>query len=192
MLKSYHEQTGGMNKPTPPKPHNFDKRLAKASELIGAPPDELASIKIRPIVEVGSFDGMYPSDYDGINEAFTEFRDVADVPHEYGWGARVCRFDKNCRCLYIQHESGPEIIIHLVVMGSAAAYTSLLALNQAIKLINNVAKLVRQKPKRGKDGRFIAVSIEKRTAKGIKVIRQIGRIAKTTERAVKSVEELFK
>lgn len=183
-----------MKKLIPPEPHDFATRLAQASKAIGAPPYELASIKIRPIQEAGSFAGidLHPSDYEEINEAFDEFRDVADVAHEYGWGARVCRFDKNCRCLYVQHESGPEVILHLVVMGAAATYTSLLALNQAIKLINNIAKLVRKRPKRGKDGRFIAVSIEKRTAKGVKVIRQIGRVAKTTERAIRNVEELFK
>lgn len=120
-----------MNELTPPKPHDFDKRLQKASRLIGAAADELASIKIRPIAEAGGLDGLYlnPSDYDEINEAFSEFRDVADIGHEYGWGARLCRFDKTCRCLYIQHESGPEVIIHMVQMGAVATYSSLLALN---------------------------------------------------------------
>jgi len=179
----------------PPKPHNFAERLKQASKALGAPVDELVSIKIRPIKDVGGFETEYLGnrDYDEINKALKDVGlRITDVDLGYGGIARLCELAGGQTCLYLEHESGPEVILHLLTMSAAAAGSSFFAVNQAIKLINALARFTRQKPRRNGKGRFIATSIEKRAAKGLKVIRQIERVAKATERAIKNVEELFK
>jgi hypothetical protein len=181
---------------TPPMPHNFSARLKQASRILGASVDELVSIKIRPIAEAGEFETLYlgASDYDAINQSLANATlGVEELGPGYGGFARLCKLHENNACLYIEHESGPEIIIHLITMSAGAAAASFFALNQAIKLINNLARFLRKRnPRRDNRGKFIAASIEKRTSRGLKVIRQIGKTAKAAERAIKSIEELLR
>jgi hypothetical protein len=96
--------------------------------------------------------------------------------------------------MYVEHESGPEVIFHMITVGAVAVGATAVAANQVLKLINNICKAVRQSQSKSRDarGRFAATSVEKRLAKGQKLIRQIGNATKAGEKAIKSVEELFK
>ncbi|WP_439400605.1 hypothetical protein ACNJYA_20150 [Bradyrhizobium sp. DASA03068] len=175
----------------------FEDRLRDAGRILHFRPEELFSIKIRPLFEDegGRWCNVYLSpEYEDINKTFG----LSSVPAtRHGYGCQgvvwICELGDGHRCLYVEHETGPEIILHDITMVASAAGATLFAANQALRLINNTCKLMREKtPPRDKKGRFVSASIEKRLANTQKIIRLIERTAKATEKAVRSIEELFK
>jgi len=80
------------------------------------------------------------------------------------------------------------------MVGAGAVGAVAFAANQIILLVNNLSKILRdgRSPKRrDRSGMGSATSIEKRTLKGQRLIRQLGKIARSSEKAVNKVEELF-
>jgi hypothetical protein len=182
---------------TPPKPDRFDERLQKASAIIGGTPAALISLKARPIREIDTYDTDYlsGSDYQGIEEAFRhpDLEFIADLEWVCNGRTRLYEVKGGTRFLFVEHESGPELILHEIVLIAGAVSAVAFAANQVILLFNRISKALQgryNKKERDEKGRFLPVSIEKRTKNGQKLIRQIGRTARSVERALKSVEDL--
>jgi hypothetical protein len=192
-----------MTQVDPPAPLNFDVRLKEAAGLLGRPIHGLVSLKIRPIKDVGSFDTSYlsPSDYTVINRALamSSLRRIKSLGFVCHGEAALYELENGDKILYVEHESGPEIILdaqailHAIAMGAGAVGAVALAANQLVALVNNICKMLQKAPskKRDSSGRFVATSIEKRLARGQKLIKQIGKTAKASEKAIKSIEELI-
>jgi hypothetical protein len=183
---------------------DFRERFTEAGQILRLPAEELFSIKLRPLIERqnGEEANLYlsPSEYEPMEQAVK-----ASVPaRKYGNACQgtvwVCKLDGGMPCLFVEHETGPEIICHEIILiagavtsTAGAVAASAIAANQVVKLVNNIAKALRGSGGRQRDskGRFIAVSVEKRLATTQRIVRQIGKTAKATEKAIENIKELF-
>jgi hypothetical protein len=182
-----------MATPAAPKPYNFDTRLMEASVLLGIPPDELVSIKIRPIQAVGGVDNdlLNPTlDYayiDGKLAAFTGKKPVMPVPHDK---PELCELKQgHVPLVYVRHESGPEIIIAITLIAKAIGAGAVAGI-AVIKFINELNRAIGTAPT--KKGKKVPTSIESRMKKGEKVLKQIADMARAAEDAISNVTELTK
>jgi hypothetical protein len=179
----------------PPAPVQFDERLRTASRFLRAPAERLISIKARPIRAVGGYatDYMSQSDYDIINAAFNDptIKLVKDAKWACNGKTRVYELDGGVKIVYVEHESGPEIIFHDIILVSGAIGSTAFAANQLLNLFNKLCKMVQGRhSRRDAKGRFAPVSAEKRTKGAQQLIRQIGKTARSVGKAVKSIEDL--
>jgi hypothetical protein len=105
----------------------------------------------------------------------------------------LCKLEDGQSCLYVEHETGPELILHQIALVAGAVGATAFAANQVVKLINNLCQIMRGKvgPARDGNGRFVSVSVEKRLRTTQKIVRHIEKTAKATEKAIHSVQDLF-
>ena len=186
----------------PPAPHNFEDRLATASTLLGISSNELVSIKARPITSINSYDTDYLSygEYDYLNILF---KDPMIELLKAEKDAKLYELEDGSLIVYIEHESGPELIFQDIAYIAGAVGGVAFAGNQIIILFNKLCNLLQRRSNasgrremqpdiRDRDarGRFLPVSVEKRTKNARKLIRQIGGTAHSIEKAINSFDEL--
>jgi hypothetical protein len=176
---------------------DFSPRLAEAGRILRLPPDELFSIKVSPFEEVNEGTrNFYLStrDYQLLEEALSASsvaaKKLGPACHGMVW---LCDLGEGIQCLYVEHETGPEVIMHMIALGAGTVAATALAANQVISLINNICKLLRSVNRRERDGkgRFMGASIEKRLSKTQRVIRQVSGTAKAAEKAIENIDELL-
>ncbi len=181
-----------------PVPLRMEERLTEAAQILGVPVSDVFSIKLRPVKALGGVDTDYlwPSDYDVIKQSLemSSARTLKELGYVCNGKTTLCELDGGYKILFIEHESGPEVILHSIMEYAGAASAVLFAANQAVTLVNNVRKMIdasRTARPRDKSGRFVATSIEKRLKNAQKIIKQVEKTAKASEKAIESVEELF-
>ncbi|SAK95614.1 hypothetical protein AWB79_07250 [Caballeronia hypogeia] len=114
--------------------------------------DELVSIKLRPVdEEVGASDRyVYKAEYDDLyaylNETFGEPL-VKGVTVRHGFGfASVYRLPSGEHILFVEHETGPELIAYLHTIRDVlnAASGAAIALGTFVTTVNQVAHIIRK------------------------------------------------
>lgn len=171
-----------------PQEYDFGPKMAEASALLGVQPDEVVSIKLRPIQTVGTLDQNYltSSDYDTIDQEIKlSGVSVSHIGYVLDGNAFQLLLPDGRSVLYVQHETGPEIIMVLGIITAGAA-----AANQLIQLINTVCGII-SKAHRSTGASSGAISIEQRLTKTQKIIKQVGETAEAGKKFVDSLTQLL-
>jgi hypothetical protein len=179
----------------PRTPRKLGKRLSAASAILGVPEVDLVSIKLRP-VWAGETEPLWRSDYPTINKALEhsslKFVKTFGFEDRYKGKTTLYEVSNGIRFLYVEHESGPEIILHTISVDATAVAAVLVAANQFLTLVNRICRRFNKAPSR--DGVFHKtsdVSIEARTLKWTKVLKEVSETAADAGKAIEKVEELF-
>jgi hypothetical protein len=179
----------------------YEVQLTEASRMLLTNADKLVSIKIRPIEDIGTWYDRYvsPSEYKEIEKIFVDFQQLAQGFVNYG-KARAFRFGDNEEFLFVEHESGPEIILSLDIVQHAALAlgAGTLAGRQILKLVNDICKIINKEAHKKNKGeqsdRYYgakAITIEKRLRTGSKILKQIRVAADTGKDFISKISELM-
>ena len=158
----------------------IQKALENGRQLLGGQPGEVVSFKIRPIPKwpVDSptqiHDAyVYPNEYSAIYEWLSRFPKTTEG--FINGKAIGINADGRNQLLFVEHESGPEIILYLGVATAALGLAK-----SVVDLVTTIIKIVSQAneaKKAGTDaGRYYeaaAITIEKRTSKETTTIKVI-------------------
>ncbi|WP_233890101.1 hypothetical protein [Paraburkholderia flagellata] len=166
--------------------------------------DQLVSIKLRPVAtKPGSpVPFLYKEDYDEIYACLATLgTSVGDSQLvQYGPGtATVYRLDTGHCFLFIEHETGPDLITNLpdliAYLHAArdvleAATPALLALPPFLRAVNKVAKVIQKLSKdRSMGSPYNEIDVIRRTAKGERTLRAL-RAPENPEEAIQTVNEV--
>jgi hypothetical protein len=180
----------------------FDEKFAEASSLLGADPDEIVSIKVRPTHVAGEFTDanahVYPDEYAEIFEHLAGFQQVR-TGYAMSGKYRLIRLESGILVLFVEHETGPEIVFVLDVIrdGAIAAGAAATAGIQIVKLINLIRDAVvggTAKKAKGKPcQRYYAaekISLEKRLKAGTKLLKEVSALMDRGQKLVEKIEDL--
>jgi hypothetical protein len=157
-----------------------DRTLSQAAQVLNFIDDDVFSIKIRPStqnsiadVERVSNAYVYPNEY---KEIYHYLKPVETNYEGYVNGqAKKYVLNQNEEFLFIEHETGPEIITTLALIAA-----SIPLLTAIVELTNTIIKTVsesNEKKKKGKEsGRYYeakTIVIEIRKKKKVKIIKVI-------------------
>ncbi|WP_046168002.1 hypothetical protein [Chromobacterium vaccinii] len=166
--------------------------------------DKLVSLKLRPVEnEVGPSDCyVYPAEYEEIyrylNETFgLPIVDKTKVHHGYGL-ASVYKLPSGEHFLFVEHESGPELIafLHTIRDVLTAGTEAVISLGAFLTAVNKVAHIIRtsideynRKPSGRRHNGASAIKVERRTAVSTRAIRSI-KVKSDSDEAVKYIHDV--
>lgn len=179
--------------------NRFHTNLVDASILLDRIDDELISLKIRPINlnpvndEEDFYDAyVYPSEYEDIRYFLKQEKCIKEGQVNYGLTKRYSN-DSNEDYLFVEHETGPEIITNLALLTA-----SLTLAKSVVDLIITIIKSVNEsneKKKKGTEvGRYYeakAISIEKRTQNETKILKIIQLPVKGDELSIDELKKML-
>jgi hypothetical protein len=179
----------------------YEMKLDEASGFLNQDPQNLISIKIRPIEDEGQWKNryVYPGEYEEIYHVLSTFTKLQQGYVSRG-KATLYESSDGTRFVFVEHETGPEIIFVLDVIKNICMtiITAAVAVNQLLKLINTICHVIRKEANSKNKGeescRYYgakAISIEKRLSEGAKMIRQVKITANAGDKFIDSVHELL-
>jgi hypothetical protein len=175
----------------------YETLSQKEGRILGVSADDLVSIKLRPIESVGVWHDryVYGEEYRQIGELLSSFPLVSSEENK-----AVYQLPDGNRFIYATHENGPEIIFVADIIQHYAIATgaSALALRQLLKLVNDIYGILNKEAQKQREGKPSdrhhqagAVSIESRTTRSAKILKQIGVAAEQTGKAISKITDLL-
>lgn len=177
--------------------YTHDMNLDEAANQLKADsPFDLVAIKIRPIKKLGAFDSgvIEDEDYGEISRFLSQFNrlrgDAKSIVYLLLDGSSF---------IFARHETGPEIIFLLqtIVFDAKPTGAELSAASEIVDLINAIAETINNGMARRPPGgvsnaqNVQAVSIEKRSKRGARMIRQFEVRAGQPKKAIENFRELI-
>lgn len=155
-------------------PNNYDQQLEELSKVFEAAPDEVVSLKIRPIrVNLNKYENAYASGWD--SKDFREYLDENKANFgkvETDNSSALIETKTGEKIIYIEHETGPELVFETIKVAAEFA-TVIIELVLTIIEISKKNDDKHHKKEQGKN-RIQAISIEKRKkGKKVKIIKII-------------------
>lgn len=161
--------------------HYYEMALNEANKLLGQTTDDLVSIKVRPLAELphATIEEMnnayvYNSEYQNILNYLAKEKLIKEGYVSRG-KAYMYSIGPNEEFVFVEHETGPEIVAGLALMTA-----SLSLAKTVVELVLYVIKAVDEENKKKQQGQSSgryygakAISIEKRTKSGAKIITTI-------------------
>jgi hypothetical protein len=181
----------------------FDERFRDAARILGVDAEDLVAVKVRPIQSAGGFEDanayVYPDEYAVVYEGMAHLQ--VDEPRRGLDGVyRTLELPDGVRILFVEHETGPEIIFVLALLTKAATAIGVSATAglQILKLINAVKDAVERNNKRKERGEKVlrhytseGISIEKRLCSGARILKRVSTAASEGKKIVKDIQELI-
>jgi hypothetical protein len=162
--------------------------------------DVLVSVKIRPIEAVGSLSNryVYHQEYAEIIEFISQYKKKWDGSVNRGNAIIVDVGGSDV--IFVEHETGPEIVFYLHLAREAAIATgaTAIAAQQVVKLINMVCEIIRKHAHAKNSGenseRYYgagALSVEMRLKETGKILKQVVITSKAAGKVVDSLSEII-